>query len=314
MTSKRSISFLLITVLVVLLAVGCSSDKAAETKEETTKNSVTSEDKDNSETSKQDIPEVKEPVGTTDTTDTGISDNSGTETAVQPEITGELSIKADSEGAVKEDGYKYIISKGGDYRIRGNCGNRMIYIDAKGEELELHLEGVTMTSQIGALIYVENAEEVTISASDGTTNELSDLRPARADKNEETEYGNAAIYSKDDLKFKGRGRLTVNGSYNNGIGCKNDIKIKNITLTVNAQNNGIKGNDSVTVESGNISITAKNGNGIKTENTHVSDKGNQKGYVTIKGGVVDINSADDPIDAAYDLILDSKNAKVTTNK
>ena len=55
MTSKRSISFLLITVLVVLLAVGCSSDKAAETKEETTKNSVTSEDKGNSETSKQDL-------------------------------------------------------------------------------------------------------------------------------------------------------------------------------------------------------------------------------------------------------------------
>ncbi len=311
MTSKRSISFLLITVLVVLLAVGCSSDKAAETKEETTKNSVTSEDKDNSETSKQDTPEVKEPTGTTDT---GISDNSGTETAVQPEITGELSIKADSEGAVKEDGYKYIISKGGEYRIRGNCGNRMIYIDAKGEELELHLEGVTMTSQLGALIYVENAEEVTISASDGTNNELSDLRPARTDKNEESEYGSAAIYSKDDLKFKGRGRLTVNGSYNNGIGCKNDIKIKNITLIVNAQNNGIKGNDSVTVESGKISITAKNGNGIKTENTHISDKGNQKGYVTISGGVVDINSADDPIDAAFDLILDSKNATVTTNK
>ena len=81
-----------------------------------------------------------------------------------------------------------------------------------------------------------------------------------------------------------------------------------------AQNNGIKGNDSVTIESGNISVTAKNGNGIKTENTHVSDKGNQKGYVTIKGGVLDINSADDPIDAAYDLILDSQNAKVTTNK
>ena len=36
--------------------------------------------------------------------------------------------------------------------------------------------------------------------------------------------------------------------------------------------------------------------------------------VTIKGGVLDINSADDPIDAAYDLILDSQNAKVTTNK
>ena len=307
MTVKRSISFLLITVLVTLLAVGCSKDTTTDTKEETDQTTVNTEDKESKQTTESVTPEAEKPAETTVT-------ETPDKTEAQPEITGELSIKADSNDAVKEDGNKYILSKGGEYRIRGNCGNRMIYIDAKGEELELHLEGVTMTSEIGALIYVENAEEVTISASEGTNNELSDMRPARADKNEETEYGNAAIYSKDDLKFKGRGRLTVNGSYNNGIGCKNDIKIKNITLTVNAQNNGIKGNDSVTIESGNISVTAKNGNGIKTENTHVSDKGNQKGYVTIKGGVLDINSADDPIDAAYDLILDSKNAKVTTNK
>ena len=307
MTVKRSISFLLITVLVTLLAVGCSKDTTTDTKEEKDQTTVNTEDKESKQTTESVTPEAEKPAETTVT-------ETPAQPAAQPEITGELSIKADSNDAVKEDGNKYILSKGGEYRIRGNCGNRMIYIDAKGEELELHLEGVTMTSEIGALIYVENAEEVTLSASEGTNNELSDMRPARADKNEETEYGNAAIYSKDDLKFKGRGRLTVNGSYNNGIGCKNDIKIKNITLTVNAQNNGIKGNDSVTIESGNISVTAKNGNGIKTENTHVSDKGNQKGYVTIKGGVLDINSADDPIDAAYDLILDSQNAKVTTNK
>ncbi|MBO4497088.1 MAG: carbohydrate-binding domain-containing protein [Lachnospiraceae bacterium] len=311
MTVKRSISFLLITVLVTLLAVGCSKDTTTDTKEETDQTTVNTEDKESKQTTESVTPEAEKPA---ETTVTETPDKTEAQPAAQPEITGELSIKADSNDAVKEDGNKYILSKGGEYRIRGNCGNRMIYIDAKGEELELHLEGVTMTSEIGALIYVENAEEVTISASEGTNNELSDMRPARADKNEETEYGNAAIYSKDDLKFKGRGRLTVNGSYNNGIGCKNDIKIKNITLTVNAQNNGIKGNDSVTIESGNISVTAKNGNGIKTENTHVSDKGNQKGYVTIKGGVLDINSADDPIDAAYDLILDSQNAKVTTNK
>ena len=37
-------------------------------------------------------------------------------------------------------------------------------------------------------------------------------------------------------------------------------------------------------------------------------------YKCTNNGNIDINSADDPIDAAYDLILDSNNATVTTNK
>ena len=310
----RIISLVLTVVISALFIAGCSSgSENAGVNTDTGKNDSSSQASTDNEAK---VPEIKD-ASEADVKDPAVSDTNDAESeksSVPVEYSGELSFKSDTKDGVSEDGFKYIISKGGDYRVRGNCSNRMIYIDAKGEEVELHLEGVTMTSEYGALIFVNNAEEVTVSASEGSSNELSDNRPARSDKKEETEYGNAAVYSKDDLKFKGRGRLTINGSYNNGIGCKNDIKIKNINLTVNARNNGIKGNDSVTVESGNITINAENGNGIKTENTHVSDKGNQKGYVTILGGVINITSADDPIDAAYDLILDSKNATVNTNK
>ena len=315
MKSKRLISFLSITILMMLLIGGCSSadDKTADTTDNSTTTGIASDNNDLSDKSLQG-PQNNTENKSGSATYEEPSDFEMAFSASAAEITGELTIKAEEADAVREDGNKYILSKGGEYHIHGTCGNRMIYIDAKDQDLDIHLEGVTMTSEVGALIFVENAEEVTISASDGTNNELSDNRTARTNKKEDSEFGNAAVYSKDDLKFKGRGRLTINGSYNNGIGCKNDIKIKNLTLTVNAHNNGIKGNDSVTIESGNITIVANNGNGIKTENTHISDKGNQKGYVTIVGGNIDITSDDDPIDAAYDLIIDSKNAVVTTNK
>ncbi|MCR5829584.1 MAG: carbohydrate-binding domain-containing protein [Lachnospiraceae bacterium] len=327
MRTKNFLYVICMLLIVSVLSFGCSSSEKEQTKGTDTdiqaedRNSISSVDKDTGSTGDTSISSEgndDENVASSsfdnnavDVNSDNATDTSSSDTA---RISGELLIESEEKDAVKEDGNKYILSKGGEYHVRGTCENRVIYVDAPDQDLDIHLEGVNMTSEIGALIYVENAEEVTVSATDGTNNVLSDNRAARKNKNEEPEYGNAAIYSKDDLKFKGRGRLTVNGSYNNGIGCKNDIKIKNLTLIVSARNNGIKGNDSVTVESGNITINATDGNGIKTENNHISDKGNQKGYITISGGKVDITSGDKSIDASYDTVIDSVNATVTTNK
>jgi len=328
----KRFSTIIMLLIVSALIFGCSSNGTAlenntNTQSQSDKGSENDQNigtEDNSSdiaaqdtVSENDVPEndINNTASDNQTTSKDSSvDNNDVQSSAEAEISGELTIKAEESDAVKEDGNKYILSKGGKYHVRGTCGNRMIYVDAPEQDLDIHLEGVSMTSETGALIYIENAEEVTISATDGTNNELLDNRSARTNKNEDALYGNAAIYSKDDLKFKGRGRLTVNGSYNNGIGCKNDIKIKNLTLTVKAYNNGIKGNDSVTIESGNITIETEKGNGIKTENTHISDKGNQKGYVTISGGKVNITSGDESIDAALDTIIDSANASVSTNK
>ena len=47
-----------------------------------------------------------------------------------------------------------------------------------------------------------------------------------------------------------------------------------------------------------IAISAK-GDGIKTSNSSISNKGNQKGIVTITGGNIDVYAACDGIDASY---------------
>ena len=70
-------------------------------------------------------------------------------------------------------------------------------------------------------------------------------------------------------------------------------------VKVTAVNNAVKGNDAVDIESGNIIAISAKGDGIKTSNSSLSDKGNQKGIVTITGGNIDIYAACDGIDASY---------------
>ena len=151
------------------------------------------------------------------------------------------------------------------------------------------------------VIYIKNADNVKIKSEENTYNCIVDAR-AEADDNPDnssSENGNAAIYAACDLKLVGKGALSVTGNYNNGIQSKDDISIKNVTIKVNAVNNAIKGNDEAAIESGEIIAISRKGDGIKTSNSSLSNKGNQKGNVIISGGNIDIYAACDGIDAAY---------------
>ena len=95
----------------------------------------------------------------------------------------------------------------------------------------------------------------------------------------------------------------VYGGYNNGVGTKDDLKVKDLVLKVTAVNNALKGSDSVTVSSGELILISTAGDGIKTSNSDVSSKGNQRGTVTIEGGILNIYAKYDGIDAAYDAVV-----------
>ncbi len=129
-------------------------------------------------------------------------------------------------------------------------------------------------------------------------NYIYDTREAVSD-DDETAYS-AAVYAKCDLELAGKGELTVISSNNNGIHTKDDLKVKNLTLSVTCEDNALKGNDSVSITGGILTLIAKSGDGIKTKNSDISSKGNQRGTVTISGGTVNIYAACDGIDAAYD--------------
>lgn len=113
----------------------------------------------------------------------------------------------------------------------------------------------------------------------------------------------ASLYSMADLKIKGKGCLSIESANNNGIHSKDDLEVKNLTLNITCSDNALKGNDSVTIENGTTTLIAKSGDTIKTTNSDISDKGNQRGSITIIGGTHNLYAACDAIDAAYDVVI-----------
>ena len=180
--------------------------------------------------------------------------------------------------------------------------NGGIVIDAGDDyKFELELCGVTIYSDAQVPLTVTSGDKVTITAKKGTKNYVYDTREA-VSEDDETTYS-SAIYSKCDLELGGKGELIVISANNNGIHTKDDLKVKNLTLSVTCKDNALKGNDSVTISGGVLDLIAKSGDGIKTTNTDVSSKGNQRGTVTVTAGTVNIYAACDGIDAAYNAVI-----------
>lgn len=215
------------------------------------------------------------------------------------DITGEFTISTEISDGVTQSGSVYTITKAGEYTVSGLLSEGQIIVDAPEDaQITIILNGVSVTCSKDSPIYVKNADEVKIKSDENTFNEVKDSR-AEAAENSSDDLGNAAIYADCDLSFTGKGALVVTGNYNNGIQSKDDLSIKNVTLKVTAANNALKGNDAVDIESGEIIAISSKGDGIKTSNSSLSSKGNQKGIVTITGGNIDIYAACDGIDSAY---------------
>lgn len=214
-------------------------------------------------------------------------------------ITGDFTVTSDTSDGVTQSGSVYTITKAGEYTVTGLLSEGQLIVDAGDEdEVTIVLNGTSITCSSGSPIYVKNASEVKIKSEENSFNEVIDKR-AEATEDSSDDAGNAAIYATCDLKLVGKGALVVTGNYNNGIQSKDDLSIKNVIVKVTSVNNAVKGNDAVDIESGNIIAISAKGDGIKTSNSSISNKGNQKGIVTITGGNIDIYAACDGIDAAY---------------
>ena len=183
------------------------------------------------------------------------------------------------------------------YAIYGSLSG-CIVVDAGEYKLDIELRGVSIVSDDAPAITALSADKLTVTAKKDYNNYLYDTRAAIAEDDDESYRG--AIHAECDLKLAGKGALTVVSENNNGVHTKDDLEVKNLTLTVACRDNALKGNDSVTLESGNTTLIATAGDGIKTSNTDISDKGNQRGCVSVLGGNHSVYAACDGIDAAYD--------------
>lgn len=194
--------------------------------------------------------------------------------------------------------------------VTGEFDGQIIIDAGDGYKFELELCGVTLYSGEQNPVSILSGDKVTLTAKKGSKNYVYDTRDAVSDTTSDgTTSGDAtssdttsvssAIYSVCDLDLGGKGELIVISANNNGIHGKKDLDMKNLTLSVTCADNALKGNDSVDITGGVITLVAKSGDGIKTTDTDVSSKGNQRGTVSISGGTVNIYAACDGIDAAY---------------
>lgn len=173
-------------------------------------------------------------------------------------------------------GANVTVTASGELSVNGEStsGQLAVNVDKTAEpegKVVLNLEGLTLSNDSVAPIYVEAiGDEVQISAKNGTTNTISDgtsHTDTYVDSDGNTNPVNGAIFSRDDLKLKGKGTLIVNGNTEDGIVCKNDLKIWNGSITVNAADDGIRGNDSVRIgdpdatDYSTLSVTVNTNNG-----------------------------------------------------
>ncbi len=200
------------------------------------------------------------------------------------------------------------ISEDSVYSVTGKlCGN--IVIDIPEEyKLELELTGLSLVSTEINPIQIKSGSKVSVTAKKDTANYIYDMRQTIDES--DTSLTKGAIHSEVDLQVGGKGSLTVVSASNNGIHTKDDLEVKNLTLTVVCADNALKGNDSVEISSGEITLISICGDGIKTSNSDISSKGNQRGGVSITGGNVTVYAACDGIDAAHNVLIEGEEPTV----
>ena len=212
------------------------------------------------------------------------------------EATGTFSMTS-QDGTFSNEGNVYTISSAGTYSLSGLLEGQVVVDAGDADEVVIELSDATITYGQDSPVKVVSAGNVDISAKKDTENVINDTRSTKTADDEA--QGEGAIYANCDLKIKGSGTLVVNAAYNNGIHTTKDLKIQNLLLKCTAYNNSLKGNDSVTVLSGEVVAISTNGDGIKTENTDVSKNGMTRGDIILSGGTITVYAAGDGFQAAH---------------
>ena len=285
----KKLTLILLAALLALTLIAC--DKTPGGTSDTTDGTPTQTDANG------------QPVIQPGTQDPGNTQNPGTTTPTSVVLTfngNQLSTSVQDTG-IKVEGNAFVITRGGSYEFRGDLSNGQIKVAVpKTEQVELIFNNFTASCNTSAPLYIESADKATIVLAAGSVNTLTDATLYQF-ANPAEDKPNACIYSSDDMTIKGTGTLNVNGNYNNGIGCKNDLRIKDCTLNVTGVNNILKGNDSVEIENATVKLSGGE-DAIKSDTADRTDKG----YILITAGSkVEINCIDDAIQATMSITIEA---------
>lgn len=273
---KHVISIIAALMLVLTVFAGCSAQEADTT--ESASASVEATQTVSSDTSGDDE------MFTDRDKEIGYSEAESTLVTLQD---GETSINGD--GAKVEDNI-VTISEEGTYILSGSLSNGQIVVDASDDaKIQIVLNGVDISNESSAAIYVKNADKVFITTANGSENTLSVTGEYVAIDDNSID---AAIFAKSDLTLNGAGTLTINADYGHGVVSKDDLVVTCGAYEITSASSALSGKNSVRIADGTFVITAEE-DGIHSENTDDTTLG----FVYIAGGTFSISAGDDGIHA-----------------
>ena len=303
---KKSAVIFMSLILTVFSLTACT-ESGGSSENSSAASSSASGSTDNSDSSSSDSGSSKTTVSSSDVfSDGDFKDVTSEEANAEITLSGSTASISDTTRGSVSDGTVTITSKG-IYRVSGSSENVSIVINDNNESgnIYLILDGVTMKNSSNACIYAEACDKLIIqSVGENTLDYTNSDSDAKVD---------GAIYSKDDVTVNGSGKLDITSSLH-GIVCKDDLKITDSQLTVNAESIGIKAGRSLKVGGGNISVTSGH-DGVKIsdddndssfyyENAAMTvnagydgisvkagnDTADFTGFITMNGGTLDITS------------------------
>ena len=209
------------------------------------------------------------------------------------------------------EGTDVSITAAGTYVFYGDCDDGSITVKKGVMGVTLVLNGLTLTNADSAAITLNKTAEAALIAAAGSENTVSDTVGA----NDE----NAAVKVKSgaSLSLSGTGTLTACGNAKNGIKGASDavITVDELTLNIEAADDGLSCDDELTIKGGRVNITA-GGDAVKAspdtddaENPDTTSLGN----VTVSGGTMTLMAANDGVQADGDLTVTGGTFDITAN-
>lgn len=193
----------------------------------------------------------------------------------------------------------------GTYILSGSLSDGMVIVEAEDtDKVQIVLNGVSISNDQSAALYVRSADKVFVTTASGTENTLEhsgSSYTAIDDNNID-----AAIFSKSDLTLNGEGTLTVTAQEGHGIVSKDDLVLTSGTYVITSASHGLSGKDSVRIANGSYTIVSGK-DGIHAQNKDDSSSG----FVYLAGGTYTISAGDDGIHAASNVTISDGKIDIT---
>lgn len=297
---------LLLTVLLLSSLAACTANSSAQTSAEQAQSNSDTAGASKTQQTEAVAQNAAPAASSDDVTTTANATSNGAIDASDLFSNRDLRQTAELNGAetcTLSSGTDLTITSEGVYILQGSVENVTVYVDAGDEDkVQLVLNGLHVTNDSFPVIYVKNADKVFVTTAEDTDNALSVTGTFRADGSTNTD---AVMFSRDDLVLNGLGSLSISSS-DNGVSCKDVLKITGGVLTVRAQDHALEANDAIAIADGTVTLTAgKDGLHAKNEDD------NREGWIYICGGTLNVNAADDGLHAVSVLQIDGGTLNVT---